>query len=492
MYCDPNTTAQILQEWLHRCGPYELPASWRHIPVAPDVHQIASDPQEILRTLEAHFGAQALEACGILVRDEANNIVLAPQLRTPGTPLVGLRDVERGELFDLLTPQGTLLAAGPSLYTSLQDRDTCLALQKWNPVDPQLLVTWEMGDLIVLRSLGAPAALADGLDRLDERHLQQLIDSFEGFERPPSVRDRQPLTFPFAPPPTKPDDDGLADDELADDELSADDLADDDLADDDESSGHGDAAQVEAPIHQDGYSGPTPNDGQPDTQRDTTDKEVASLPGLTFVGWHPHLLSTQVPDGLRPLAEMLLNFEKYDVVSLGAVAVWRPGEECLAQLQFAADHSQVACTREALLQSSDDETFDLYRLVSNGRPAQTTANSFAEARRRLQAALRSSGNGGADQQARLQACEGYLHQVNAELIQPLWDAAFARTETIERSLHGMLASLAAAYFAKAPLVEAELESSLRLLGPPAGDAHQLKELLAMIKPMLTLARELKQ
>lgn len=449
------STSKILDTFLALCPGYEMPELWRHVPVGPDIRQTCACPADVTHELVSTFDRESLLASRVLVPNETGELQLSPWLSIPDAPLIGLRDVEQGALFDLLTPAGPLLHEEPSLFTVLRDRETLAALRDcytWN--EYKLFVAVDLQDVIVLRSAGLAATLADHLEHWNEPKLQRLSELF-GFTRPLSIRDHQAVKI--LPSPQR--------------------KSDDDDPDSDDAEERNDAS-MDVPSRP---SRPNPETREPEV-------EVIE-PTITFVGWLPHQLSATKSVGLRPLMDQLRNLDKFRVLDLFDLTVWQPAAEYLERLQFAAQQGLVALTKETLRRSVEADTSDFFWCEQLVKPP---LDNFGEALCQLRDVWSTEASDQRSVQRRRQASEDYHRLLETALLQSLFADAIANTETSQRALQGVLAGQSAAYFSRAPMIYAELARLSVLSGPSTNATAQVKELMTLVNPIIAIARELKR
>ena len=131
------------------------------------------DSDRLLDALRDTFSLADLQASGCVVQ-ESEDVVLHPYLRDFNSPLTVLqtsKDCNRRDNAILLSSQGSLPEGRWAFYETLQDTTTQQSLNRYSL---PLLITGAWPDLVLLRTLGFPAAPASGLSDFDRKS----IDTF--------------------------------------------------------------------------------------------------------------------------------------------------------------------------------------------------------------------------------------------------------------------------------------------------------------------------
>jgi len=162
-----------IYDWLFaNCPAAMLPAPWNNL--ATDARLCPADAAHLLSESGESFSAQDLMSTGVACSGANGQLMPAPALADPQGRLGFLRAEPNGAINNVLTKDGCLAACQLPTLASLQDARTRKAVAKQ---DNQLVVAFDLGDLLVLRACGMAATLATGLDRITYPDLEKLVKS---------------------------------------------------------------------------------------------------------------------------------------------------------------------------------------------------------------------------------------------------------------------------------------------------------------------------
>jgi hypothetical protein len=298
-----------------------------------------------------------------------------------------------------------------------------------------LFAAFRAGEVVWLRSLGLPAALCLGLQRLGLDQLRSLDEGFAFTEFWPAAREGR------APPPRK-------------------------------------AVYEE-------------NEAVPPSYHPA----LTIRPLLVLVGWSPLALSPVVSPLLHRTAAYLARVRRHLGLQLGGVMVWWPRAQHLENLRFRLSLGSQELVRELLLESSD-ELYDFEHftgpetLPSSPPDPANLADARAELLRQL-AADRGSGP-----RSRLvsAAQAKYSALVDAKLVQPLRDWAGKNGHPVTRSAAEELASVAALLHEMGPTMQELVRGQLENDSTGETEAKmpvQLDQFLELVRHHGALMRDLK-
>ena len=201
-----------LGAYLSLCQPVPLPPPWDFLPAKGNAHRGPANPDEVLAALLTRHAVEALSSCGLVRADAEGTTALNPLLRAAGVELIAVTDAENKQLVDIVTANGCLRSDERPLFAMRDD-----GFNRSLPQEEGLyLSTATLGDAIVLRSLGFPAAPILGLADLQGGEFARLAEGFtltveeetrEGFNGSANFKPRltivnwSPLEMNLAEPP---------------------------------------------------------------------------------------------------------------------------------------------------------------------------------------------------------------------------------------------------------------------------------------------------
>lgn len=149
-----------------------LPRRWSFVPAHPSVRCVPRDPGAILTALRERFSEEALEEAGVIKRDTDAGVQMSATLQAEPRLFVVLRRSQDATPEDILGPAGLLSGRILACLSAAGDASTAEELDAWQA---RLFAAFDIWDLAILRSLGIPATLAVGLDRLNGAGLRSML-----------------------------------------------------------------------------------------------------------------------------------------------------------------------------------------------------------------------------------------------------------------------------------------------------------------------------
>jgi hypothetical protein len=163
-----------LRTFFSLCQPVQLPPPWDFLTPEGNPRRGPADPDSALATLLDRHGVQDLSSCGLVRSDAEGTPALNPLLRTAEVQLIAVMDAENKQPVDIVTSNGCLRTDRRPLFALWRDG--------FNRALPQeeglFLLTATLGDAIVMRSLGFPAAPITGMEDLRGEEIDRLADCF--------------------------------------------------------------------------------------------------------------------------------------------------------------------------------------------------------------------------------------------------------------------------------------------------------------------------
>ncbi|HEX3655953.1 MAG TPA: hypothetical protein VHV55_09110 [Pirellulales bacterium] len=454
--------------YLALCNKYQLSPPWNCLETDPWAFRGPAEPSVILPLLGQHHPEQQLLAAGLAQRNGQGQLQLHRFLSIPDVLLVALRD-RKGAVVNLMTLAGCVTGDARPLFGVFADQHTYQALAgRWR----RLLLTSDMEDAILLRSVGLAAAPITGLDALNDQGLTLLSEIF-GIQRAASDHEwedthdeGQAAALPDAP--SGPGDLGHAAGPLPIRPTP--------------SGPAGLAAAAQVPSH------PYLIPGTGDLGKDA-DEHVP----LTIVKWSPRLRSSTELEPVRRAVRYLDELHRFRGLELFEVEHWVRAEDEVEALEFALDRGEPGWVKEALLQSLDTSTGSItvpqrHALVS------TAPCDFSTAVQQLHEALLGDSEGHISRATQRQALRAYHRLASQQIIEPMLRQAEAVSDPVERCLRLQLAQLNALFLEKMPTVRERLlrNGSQPAAGSPElGHDKSISELLAISSQLLNIAKEVK-
>jgi hypothetical protein len=168
--------------------------------------------KKLIESRVASYGARAHGGQPPLFTQCNNELIINPILTMPFSRILPLRSSPQSKPFDLLTGDGTISGRLPVCAT-LHDHKVQKAIEKMGV----LCLAFSMEDLMAFRSVGIPASLARGLEKITRKTLKELCSAL-GFgstddlahlsngstEAPSKAASCSPMVASYAPPTVQP------------------------------------------------------------------------------------------------------------------------------------------------------------------------------------------------------------------------------------------------------------------------------------------------
>lgn len=457
------------------------------------------DPGTILETLRAEFPIDELLASRMVVavvepietaetretgavvegvETVEKKYVLHRNLNCGPMAVLGLRGAQTGEYFDVLTPSGLVATDEPSAFAAMREQHTLRSMPNWYPEeDPMLLVASDLHDVILLRSIGFPAALVDGFDKLGAAHVDDLCRLFN-INRPAGGRDPNPQER-HAP-------ENAEAAETNDTPVSA------------PSSHAAPAPAAPTPDDEDELDEDDDDDDYEEEPDDEEPQEKDIRPVLTFVGWTPSTLDLAEPQNFKNACHTLADLEVDQRVDINAAAFWFVTPATVKKLSAACQSGTIIEVRRAVLESISENATDWLGLQAPARPPEAPIETLSAAFDQVQKVLSAAGTDSRDplvkygvQNRRDKALADYSRIVNRDCIGPVLVDVEATTDPVKKNLL-MVVALKLQRYHQAVRDEYEQQANWR----PAGrqghwrpDPDHRKELLALEKDLMTTLKE---
>jgi hypothetical protein len=161
-----------LRTCLSLCQPVQLPPPWDFLRAQGNPRRGPANPDEAPAALLKRHAVEALSSCGLVRPGADGTTALNPALRTAGVELIAVTDAENEQLVDIVTANGCLPSDERPLFAMRDDGFNRSIPQE----DGLYLLTATLGDAVVLRSLGLPAAPILGLEDLRGEEFGRLAE----------------------------------------------------------------------------------------------------------------------------------------------------------------------------------------------------------------------------------------------------------------------------------------------------------------------------
>lgn len=428
---EPNRISLALESVLSLCHEFQPSSRWQHCCTPAD---LATTNAYITPGCTTTLAAKLLESCShddmvaanVFVRNE-NALQLNPKLSAPSTPLIALQDKNSGLVYDVLTANGLLSGNGLPAIAVLNDWITVRSIESTNG---PLFLAFDIETVILLRSVGLPATLALGFDDITAENLKQLCSRF-CFEQKQSSRD---LVLP------------------------------------------------------DGNFREPPESSASSAALDPRFEDLLACPRLVLVAWDVYRVLPDEPHAFRSFVAAFRRFEDYLDIDTFEARFWQVQKRDLDKVRFVTELGEREWTQRLFLELSFTGPKYLF-LLDRATGAETQVKSFVEAVAQLHSILRE---GSIDFNARDRWNAGlrdYSRTMVTDLLAPLLSDVERTTNPVQRNTKAIFALLSSLIHLKMPLVYGEILSGPRNPARPNEAGKHIKELLAMTKEMLSLARE---
>ena len=159
----------FLERIVSQSETFSLPKPFQFVRTSQNVRRLSGDTVDIVRTLEAEFGAEQLETSRVFVRDANGQPKLSPVLDS--SPWMVLRREKGGPPIELVNQNGRLTTSEPPVLRCTEDHITRARAAKHKFV----LAASSGDDLALLRMLNLPVMPACGLSTITAKQGQYLF-----------------------------------------------------------------------------------------------------------------------------------------------------------------------------------------------------------------------------------------------------------------------------------------------------------------------------
>jgi len=359
-----------------------------------------------------------------------------PILRGPFTRILPLRASSQGDPFDLLTSDGAV-SGRISACAFLDDHRVQKGIQKTG----LLCLAFSIEDVMALRAVGLPAALANGLEQFTRESLKEFCSCL-ALESPADVSvhgSKQHVALPVTS-----------------------------------------AAPLKACSVQ-GDKAKLPSD--PTADKASADNLSPPRPRLFLVDWLPSQLTLCHPEGLDGVAGSLINVGKCLDVNLDDVFVWRPTTADVRRITYCLANGERKDVRKAILASLRRSS----QLLGLTQGETDEPVSLLEARARLREALLRPGGKSGERRRRLRQ---HQEAIDNALVRPLLEQAAAEFDPMRSSQLAALAGINQMLHPAVELYLAGQEKEVAKRGLRAGGQNPaIRDLMKMFEAVSKLCRE---
>jgi len=424
---------QVYADFVQHCPATRLPQPWGRFAEPGDLAATPQDEETLVAALCKNHSIAALLRSGVVCQGENKKLILPTAFIQPYCSLLPLRHAPHDNPFDLLTDDGTTSGRLP-LAAAIQDHRVAAGIAERG----LLCIAFSLPDMVSLRAVGVPAALAMGLDEITCKSLQELRSALG----PPGAGHAAPAGHSDIQPPS--------------------------------------AAAAEAggiqETHAAGSSSSSPaaaNSGP----------GMIDPPQLIFVGWSPARLSSERPASLDRVLREIQGIAGCLGIDLAEVSVWRPTVAEIQQITFALSKGVQHDVVQAILKSIDQSA---QPVIPSARD-QGTPGDFLQARARLHEALARPRSGPNYRRRRLQA---YQKAVDKNFVEPLLLRAAEESNPQEGSRLAVLAEINRLLYPSLALYAARLEREIIRTGPSGKeDSLQNKDVMKLFELVYRFTKE---
>ena len=439
----------IYTDFLQHCGAAHMLGRWGPFAKQADFRRPSSDGLATLAALRQKYARKDLLRSGVATPDttdphshgsadykEIEGLKVNPILSGPFTRILPLHASPQGYPLDLLTGEGAVSGRLPAC-AFLDDHRVKKGIQKTGI----LCLAFSIEDVMAFRSVGIPAALANGLEQFTRESLKEFCSS-------------------------------LVLESSSDGSVHG-------------SSGHvALSAASTAPLQKAAVQEKqTKFPVDPSAHKAGADNPWPPRPRLFLVDWLPSQLTLRHPEGLDGVAGSLINVGKCLDVNLDDVFIWRPTAGEVHRIAYCLAKGDRKDVRKAILASLRGSS----QLLGLTQGETDEPVSLLEARARLREALLRPGGKSGERRRRLRQ---HQEAIDNALVRPLLEEAAAEFDPMRRS---QLAALAGVNQMLHPAVELYLagqEKEVAKRGLRAGGQNPaIQDLMKMFDAVSKLCRE---
>lgn len=282
--------SEIYARLLQHCPPYVQEGPFAGL-ASPQAFATVADGAAALAALRDEFPQEALVEARVAAPAPDGTLAINPALTAPGGALLAFVAADDAP-YEICTAQGCLSQTTLPVLAARRDLVTQTAAAAWEDV---FCVAFSMHDVIALRTLGVPAALATGLAELGRKRLRQVAAQF-GWQRVS----------------------GAPESWFEEVEQSA--------------VGNSKGARRSAPAPESEPADPWP---------------------MTLVNWSPAALQPETPEGLEAVWAHFRAIDDYLSFRLDDVYVWRPSSSEVKAIRFSLHYGSPKDVRSAVKESLD-------------------------------------------------------------------------------------------------------------------------------------------
>lgn len=173
----------IYADFLQLCCPVRPPEPWGRFKTKADCWRPPTDEKAALTALQEKHRDRDLISSGVVIENQAGSLELSPMFLETPTAIVPLRSSPQSKPFDFLTAQGTITGRLP-IHASCQDHLVIKEIGERGFV----LGAFCMQDVMSLRAIEMPAALAVGMEEFTQRSMQEFRNAFHLSGPSPSLQ----------------------------------------------------------------------------------------------------------------------------------------------------------------------------------------------------------------------------------------------------------------------------------------------------------------
>ncbi len=444
---------EIIGRFLEYCEPSRK-LLLDFVEVDEDVFECETDPAEIVNLLTGEFAIADLMESGIVVARDEGVFSLSPAL-TEGCFVV-MRDAVTHEPYDLLTVIGCLSATALPVFEIMRDGHTQQLIEQGNG---DLVVAFDLKQVIMLRACGIPATLGVGLDNLPLEQVNEFSDLF------------CQASFPSG---------GKTPSEIG------------------EGRGHQAECNVDDPIrsmmrkmHNDNPASMEQAASPADSSTETLSAEPFRAQ-LAFLGWNPAELSNVVPPQLKAVVDYFQQLHRFMNVDLYDMGLWEVTEETIAKLEFIAARKSAAIFKRALLETAENINADVMFFGKEKPATLARPNDYPAAVNRL-SEISSSEEGsrlpGPNQKN--EAWRDVQRLLSQQVVGPVRELALATSNPVERNLLTGFAELSNVFHMQSLVMSEQFNRRVTDRGVTNGGQlpeDQFKNLIAMADRLIGIAK----
>jgi hypothetical protein len=154
---------ELYRTFLGGCAPYAFSGEWSPWEAPADAYITSELIEETFAELSGHFGPAVLAQSGLFTASENGQLTPHPSLASPGQSCLAISDPGTANITDLLNSQGCVRQRTLSIFALCQEPRTMADLDRF----PTIVLSANLSDVVIYRTLGIAAAPLPDLDELD-------------------------------------------------------------------------------------------------------------------------------------------------------------------------------------------------------------------------------------------------------------------------------------------------------------------------------------